>query len=118
MVALRVLSVIAVLVMTAIIAYGFASGDFTSEGSQIWGLTWGKVTLVDLYVGLAIFAVWIGFRERRIIGTFIWWIALVILGNLAAAVYLALAAFKSSDVRELLLGRDRVTAATGRHESR
>lgn len=118
MIAARAFSVIALLVMAAVIAFGFVSGDFTGEGSQIWGLVWGKVTLVDLYVGLAIFAVWVASRERRIVSTVIWWIALVVLGNLAAAVYLAWAAFTSDDVRELLQGRDRATATVGRHESR
>jgi hypothetical protein len=102
--AVRAFSVIAVLVMVGIIAFGFISGDFAGEGSQIWGLAWGKVTLVDLYVGLAIFGVWVGVRERRVLTTTIWWIALVFLGNLAAAVYLARAAFTSADARELLLG--------------
>lgn len=117
MVPIRVFSVVAVLVMAGVIAFGFVSGDFTSEGSQIWVLAWGKVTLVDLYVGLAIFGVWVAVRERRIVSTVIWWIALVVLGNLAAAVYLAWAAFTSADARELLLGTDRSIASIGRHES-
>ena len=118
MIAIRVFSVVALLVMAGVIAFGFISGDFTGEGSQIWGLAWGKVTLVDLYVGLAIFGVWVAARERRIVSTTIWWITLVVLGNLAAAVYLAWAAFTSDDVEELLLGRHRATASTGRHETR
>jgi hypothetical protein len=115
--AVRAFSVIAVLVMVGIIAFGFISGDFSGEGSQIWGLAWGKVTLVDLYVGLAIFAIWVGSRERNVLTTAIWWVALVCLGNLAAAVYLARAAFTSDDVRELLLGSDS-KAATGPGGSR
>lgn len=88
MIAVRVLSVVAVLVMVGVIAFGFVSGDFTAEGSQKWGLAWGKVTLVDLHVGLAVF------------GARVW------------------AAFTSDDVRELLLGRDRITATLGGHETR
>lgn len=115
MTAIRVVSVVAVLVMASIIAFGFVSGEFTSEGSQIWGLAWGKVSLVDLYVGLAIFASWVAVRERRLIKAVSWWISLVVLGNLAAAVYLAWVAFTSDDVRELLTGRHGSTQA-GRHE--
>lgn len=118
MITIRVFSVVAVLAMAGVIVYGFASGDFTGEGSQIWGLAWGKVTLVDLYVGLALFAAWVAFRERRILSTIVWSIALVVLGNLAAAIYVAWAAFTSDDGRELLLGRHGVTAPTGRHETR
>lgn len=116
MIAIRVFSVIAVLVMAAVIVFGFVSGEFTSEGSQIWGLAWGKVTLVDLYVGLAIFGVWVAVRQRGIVTTALWWLALIVLGNFAAAIYLAWAAFSSADFRELLLGRYR-SAPVGRHES-
>lgn len=118
MIAIRVFSVVAVLVMAGVIAFGFVSGDFTGEGSQILGLAWGKVTLVDLIVGLAIFGFWVALRERRVFSTVIWWVGLLVLGNFAAAVYLAWAGFTSDDVRELLLGRDRTTATVGRHESR
>ena len=118
MIALRAFSVVAVLVMAGVIVFGFVSGDFSGEGSQIWGLTWGKVTLVDLYVGLAIFGAWVVFRERRIVAIAIWWFALIVIGNLAAAFYLAWAAFRSTDVRELLLGRDRSVGSIGRHETR
>ncbi len=116
MIAVRAFSVIAVLIMAAVIAFGFVSGDFTSEGSQIWGLAWGQVTLVDLYVGLAIFGVWVAVRQRGIFTTGLWWLVLVVLGNLAAAIYLLWAAFTSGDFRELLLGRYR-SAPVGRHES-
>ncbi len=117
MTAIRVFAVFAVLMMVGVIVFGFVSGDFSGEGSQIWGLAWGKVTLVDLYVGLTIFGAWVAFRQRRLVVVVIWWIALVVLGNLAAAVYLAWAAFSSKDARELLLGRDRSTGSIGRHES-
>lgn len=119
MIAVRVFSVIAALAMVGVIVFGFVSGDLSGEGLQIWGLAWGKVTLVDLYLGLAIFAAWVAFRERHraVFRTAIWWVALGVLGNLAAAVYLTWASFSSSDVRELLLGRDRPTGPIGRHES-
>ncbi len=118
MTAIRAFSVVAVLVMTGVIVFGFASGDFTGEGSEILGLAWGKVTLVDLYVGLAIFGIWVAVRERRLVSTAFWWITLVVLGNLAAAVYLAWAAFTSGDVRELTMGSGRAIVSTGRHENR
>lgn len=107
MVAVRALSVVVVLGMAGAIAFGFASGDFGAEGSEILGLAWGKVTLIDLYLGFAMFGAWIAFRESswpKIIG---WWVLLVVLGNLTAGVYLAMAAFTSDNPRELLLGVER-----------
>jgi hypothetical protein len=104
MTGIRVFSVVAVAVMVAVITFGFVSGDFAGEGSEIVALAWGKVTLVDLYVGLAIFGAWVAVRERRILRVAAWWLALIVLGNLAAALYLAWAAFTSGDFRQLLLG--------------
>jgi hypothetical protein len=105
--AIRLLSVLLVLVMIGTIVMGFVSGDFTDEGSEIIGLAWGRVTLIDLYVGLALFGAWVAFRERKWGRTLFWWVALVTLGNLATAFYVAVAAFRSNDLAELLLGRAR-----------
>lgn len=104
MVVVRVVSVLALLVMVGAISFGLASGDFGAEGSKILGLAWGKVTLIDLYVGLALFGMWVAFRERSVLPTIMWWVLLVVMGNLAAAAYLTIAAFRSDDMGELLTG--------------
>lgn len=101
---LRILSAIAVTVMIAAILHGIVSGELTTEGRAIWGLAWGKVSLIDLYVGLVFFGAWIAFRERRPARVGAWLLALALTGNLAAGVYLLVAAFRSSSVEELLLG--------------
>jgi hypothetical protein len=100
----RILSAVAVVVMMASIAQGVVAGDFAGEGGAIWALPWGKVTLIDLYVGLVFFAAWIAFRERRPARVAGWWLALVVTGNLGAGLYLLWAALRSSTPRELLLG--------------
>lgn len=107
MIAIRTISVVAVVSMVAAISYGFLTGSFFDDGSAIWALPWGRVTLIDLYVGLAIFALWVAIREARMSIKFFWWVGLVVLGNLAAAIYLMLASFSSANYRELLLGKHR-----------
>lgn len=104
MIALRVLSVVGVLVMAYAIGMGFVAGDFSEEGSAIVALAWGKVTLIDLYTGLAFFGAWVAFREKNAIAIAAWWVGLVVLGNLAAAIYLAIAAFRVDTPTKLLLG--------------
>ena len=104
MLAVRVFSVVLTLTMVAVLAFGFASGGFFDEGAMLLGLAWGKVTLVDLYVGLAIFAGWVLVREGSPWEVAAWWVGLLVLGNLAAAVYLTVSAFQASNTRELLLG--------------
>ncbi len=104
----RILAWTVLLAMTAAIAYGFASGNFGDNASTIWALPWGKVSLIDLYAGLALFGAWIAVRETSRGKTALWWIALITLGNFAAAVYLLRALFEADDTTKLLLGKDRV----------
>jgi hypothetical protein len=92
------------LIMLGTIISGFVSGDFGAEGSAILGLPWGRVALIDLYVGLAIFGAWLAYREKSPAVVGLWWIALAVLGNLAAAGYLVRASWGSDDIPELLTG--------------
>ena len=78
----------AFVVMLGMISYGFVSGDgFTTEGGLLMDLAWGRVTLVDLYVALAIIGAWIVKREgwRRATP---WLAGLVVGGSLTAGLYL------------------------------
>ena len=90
--------------MAIAIWFGIAEGDLVAESSQIWALPWGRVSLVDLYLGLAVFGGWVAVRQPNVISTLAWWVALVFLGNLAAGAYLTIAAFRSRDLQQLLLG--------------
>lgn len=103
----RIVGWLATLAMAAAIIYGFANGEFGDQGSAIWALEWGKVTLIDLYVGLAIFGAWVALRESSWVRIALWWAALVVLGNFAAGVYVVRTAMTSENVNELLLGESR-----------
>lgn len=100
---IRAATALLVGMMAATIIYGFIAGDFGDEGRTILDLAWGRVTLIDLYAGLALFGGWIGLREgwRR---TLPWLVGLVVLGNLAAALYAFLAARRSDSISEFLTG--------------
>ncbi len=101
--AIRVVTGVAAIVMAATIVYGFVSGDFGEEGGAILDLAWGRVTLIDLYVGLVLFGGWILLRERSAVAL-PWLLSLVVLGNLAAAVYALRAAMRTESVAVFLLG--------------
>ena len=83
---------VGIVVMVTALVYGFSAGEFAAEGSAILELAWGRVTLVDLYTGLALIGAWIVWRERSVVRALPWLIAMVFLGSLAAAVYVARAA--------------------------
>lgn len=102
MFATRVVAATGVIVMTGALVMGFVSGDFGAEGSEIIDLAWGRVTLIDLYVGIMLFAGFVAWRERHV-GIAAAWIAVfVVLGNLATAAYLLVASLRSTTVEELL----------------
>lgn len=105
MLAIRTVSALGVLAMTIALALGFSSGDFSSEGAEILQLAWGRVTLIDLYVGVAIFSAFVAWRERRAAVTVAWVASFVILGNLATAVYLLVASLRAPSIEELLTPR-------------
>jgi hypothetical protein len=62
---------------------------------------WGVTTMVDLYLGLAVFAGWIAYRERSIPRAVAWGIGLCLLGNLTTLVYLFIATLRSPSVDDL-----------------
>ncbi len=92
--------------MAVALVYGFWRGGFFDEGATLVELAWGQVTLIDLYTGLFLFGGWIAVREGSWLRALPWWVGLVVLGNMVAAVYALTAAVGSGgDLRRLLLGR-------------
>jgi hypothetical protein len=84
-------SALGVLAMTAVLIYGFTVGDFAGEGTQLIGLPWGIVSLVDLYVGFILFSGWILYREGLNSKSIIWVVLMMVLGFFTGALYTFLA---------------------------
>ncbi len=92
--------------MAAVLIYGFAGGDFATEGSQLLSMPWGMVSLVDLYVGFTLFSGWILFREDSMPRALVWVLAVMVLGFFAASVYAFLALRRSAgDWRRFWMGK-------------
>jgi hypothetical protein len=81
--------------MAAVLIYGFTVGDFAAERSQLLSMPWGIVSLVDLYVGFALFSGWIIYRESSPVRALVWVVAVLVFGSLTASVY-ALLSLRSS----------------------
>jgi hypothetical protein len=90
--------------MLAAIAYGMAAGGFMDGLRLVAGDPWGRVTLVDLGLGLLVAGAWIGWREASIARAAPWWLALILTGNLALGIYLIWAARSSENVQGFLNG--------------
>ncbi|MDH3583971.1 MAG: DUF1475 domain-containing protein [Phycisphaerae bacterium] len=79
-----------VAVMVAVIAHAWVSGDFRTEVRELLAMPWGRGTLIDLYVGLVIFSVYVACRERNWSRSALWITLIMCLGNLATCIYLVL----------------------------
>ena len=85
----KFISLAGLLAMTAVLIYGFTYGDFMAEGAVLLSMPWGIVSLVDLYVGFALFSCWIVFREKALLPSIIWVVLMMVLGFLGRlALYL------------------------------
>jgi hypothetical protein len=83
----KLIALVGLLAMTGILIYGFTIGDFSAEGARLLAMPWGIVSLVDLYVGFALFSGWIVFREKALLPSIIWVILMMVLGFWAGALY-------------------------------
>jgi hypothetical protein len=91
----KIIAWIGVLAMTAVLLNGFVNGNFSQDGGELLRNPWGIVSLVDLYVGFALFSVWIAFRETNIIAAVIWIVLMMVLGFFTGSVYMLIALYTS-----------------------
>jgi hypothetical protein len=96
--------ILVLFVVFVAIVVAMTTGDFSGEGSWILDNPWGRMSLIDIYVGIALFAGWVFPREGSPWVAILWLPAFVILGNAGTALYAAIAAFRTDDIRTFLLG--------------
>jgi hypothetical protein len=100
------IALLGLLAMTAVLIYGFTIGNFAEEGKQLLSMPWGIVSLVDLYVGFALFSGWIVFREGLGVRSVIWVILMMVLGFWTASLYTLIALQTSKgDWRSFWMGK-------------
>jgi hypothetical protein len=102
----KLISILGMLAMTIVLFNGFTRGDFFGEGSQLFAMPWGIVSLVDLYTGFVLFSGWIIYREKSLPAAIVWTIAMMTLGFFAGSLYTFIALQTSgNDWRKFWLGK-------------
>ena len=102
----KIISLLGVAAMTAVLFYGFTTGDFGSDGGEILRNPWGIVSLVDLYTGFTLFSAWIIYRENSIPKALFWVILMMVLGFFTASLYSFLALHTSKgDWKKFWMGK-------------
>lgn len=101
----KIIAWIGMLAMTAVLLNGFIAGDFVQDGGELLANPWGIVSLVDLYVGFALFSIWIAFRETNLIMAILWIVLMMVLGFFTGSVYVLIALYTSKgDWNKFFLG--------------
>ena len=91
----KVVALLGALAMGGVLIYGFAVGDFGGEGKVLLSMPWGIVSLVDVYVGFALFSCWIVYREKSLLRSVVWVVLVMVLGNFTASLYALIALLTS-----------------------
>jgi hypothetical protein len=91
----KLTAALGLLAMSGVLIYGFTVGDFFAEGSELLRMPWGIVSLVDLYVGFALFAGWILYREASRGVALLWVAVLLVTGFWAGSLYALIALLRS-----------------------
>jgi hypothetical protein len=75
-------------VMSGTIFYAAMFGNFLEEGRVLVEMPWGLVSLVDIYLGLILFSLWVLWREQLSTASLVWVVLIVCLGNVISCLYI------------------------------
>jgi len=82
-------------VLCVALVYALTTGHFAAEAALLVANPWGLATLVDVYVGFALFSCWIVWREQCKRRALVWVVLVLATGNIASTVYVLLALHES-----------------------
>lgn len=107
--ALQVLfSVVLVSMLWITVTASLHRGIF-DEGADLWPMWWFRATLLDAYFGFLTFFAWVAFKESRVSRRALWFVLIMLLGNIAMSVYMLVELARlrpGEDVRVLLTRRN------------
>lgn len=100
-------------VVTVALLVALIAGSLWAQGQEgLWqGLIalakqpWGAVTLMDLYGGLLMASLWIAVREPKRGLLPLWWLGLLLFGNMATLAFVLRCSLGAESVREIFTGR-------------
>lgn len=67
----------------------------------LWEDPWFKLTLLDLYLGFALFIGFVMYKEKSIIKTLIFIFLIASLGNMISSLYLLIQLYRLKNIEEL-----------------
>jgi len=109
----KIIAWLGLIAMTLVLLNGFINGNFGEDGGELLANPWGIVSLVDLYVGFALFSLWIGFREKRLVLAITWIVLMMVLGFFTGALYTLIALYRSKGDWQTFFFGDRKDMVAG-----
>ncbi len=104
--AAKVLAIAGIITVFLTLVYGFIIGDLFKEGSFLFSVAWGKVSLIDVYIGFFLFSAWVIYREEKWKTAILWILSIMVLGNFITCLYATIALYNSSeDFKRFWLGK-------------
>ncbi|TDU73124.1 uncharacterized protein DUF1475 [Prosthecobacter fusiformis] len=105
---LRLFFIVVLLSMLAVTTWASTQVTLWKIPYETWTHPWWIATLFDAYWGFLTFYCWIAYKEVSWVARGAWLIAVLLLGNIAMAVYALIQLFKvpmNGKVEEVLLRR-------------
>jgi hypothetical protein len=87
-VALRVFFVVVLVSMLAVTTWASLHTPLFSIPREVYTHPWFIATLVDAYWAFLAFYVWVAWKEQSLAARVLWFVAIVLLGNIAMALYM------------------------------
>ncbi len=106
--ALRSIFLFVLLSMLAVTTVASLDRGIFEAGSELWRHLWFRATLADAYFGFLTVFIWIAYKETAWSRKIVWFVLLMLLGNIAIAAYLLIQLFRlpaTARMEDLLLRR-------------
>lgn len=64
------------------------------DNAHLMSDAWFQVTLLDAYLGFAIFYFWVAWKEQTLVSRILWFMLIMVFGNMATTFYVLLQLWK------------------------
>jgi predicted permease len=107
---LRVFFIIVLISMLAVTTWASKQVPLWKIPYDTWTHPWWIATLFDAYWGFLTFYCWVVYKETSVLARAVWLVAILLLGNIAMAVYALIQLFRvpaNGSIETVLLRRKR-----------
>lgn len=105
---LRIASIVVLVSMLAVTTWASSIVALWNTPREVATHPWFIATLFDTYFAFLAFYLWVAYKETTLLSRGLWLVAILLLGNIAMAVYLLRESFRvpaNARIEDLLLRR-------------